>query len=146
MPPSDEIQLDGSRHVAQLATRAVLVPLRARDAGEAQQINAHVEALQRQANADNHPVIAPTHVMLKGGQIIGYLSLGGLPTVHAWFDSHHKHAADSLKMIEHGETALREKGVRTFGICCAENSPFQPHMERLGFRLLGATQVWVKEL
>ena len=55
------------------------------------------------AAADNHPVLAPSHVMVKGGQVIGYLSLGSLPTVQAWFDSKNKHALDSLKMIEQGE-------------------------------------------
>lgn len=146
MPHSDEIQMDGGPLKMQLAQRPVLLPLRPRDQQEAALLPERLEQLQRAAAADQHPVIAPTHVMMKGAEIIGYLSLNGLPTVQAWFDSGHKHAADSLKLIEHGETILREQGVRSYAICCAETSPFNPHMNRLGFKLLGTTQVWVKEL
>ena len=130
----------------QLNQRAVLVPLKPRTPEEAQAFPVRLQALQAKAAADQHPVIAPTHIMMKGEEIIGYLSLGGMPVVQAWFDSRHKHPADSLKMIEHGETIFREQGVRVFAICCADNSPFQPHMERLGFSLLGTTQLWVKNL
>lgn len=140
--PASEIQLEGKSLLAQ---RAVLLPLKPRDQTEAEILPAKLQTLQAAAAADQHPVIAPTHVMLKGPDIIGYLSLGGLPTVQAWFDSRHKHPLDSLKMIEHGETILREQGVRQFALCCAEQSPFHPHLERLGFKCLGTTQVWVKE-
>lgn len=141
--PASEIQLEGKGLLGQ---RPVLKPLKPRDPQEAAQLPARLEALRAAAAADNHAVIAPTHVMQRGDEVCGYLSLGGLPTVQAWFDSHHKHAADSLKMIEHGETILREQGHRAFAVCCAETSPFQPHMERMGFKLVGLTQVWIKEL
>ena len=139
-----EIQLDGTR-LTQLAARPVLKPLKPRDQQEAQALPATLERLTRQAAADQHPVIAPTHIMQKGDEVIGYFSIGGLPTVQAWFDSHHKHAADSLKMIEHLETILREQGVRVFAVACAPQSPFSSHMERLGFRKLGETVMWAKE-
>lgn len=143
------LRLNGGRPIAglsQLAQRAVLVPLRARTPAEAQQLEGRIRQLQTQANAEQHPVLAPTHVMMKGDEIVGYLSLAGLPMVQAWFDSQHKVASDSLKMIEHGETIFREQGVQAFGLCCAEESPFTPHLERLGFRKLGATVVWLKNL
>lgn len=140
---SEEIQLDGQHLLAQ---RPVLVSLKPRDQAEAAALPGKLAALTAKAEADAHDVVAPTHLMVKGNDIIGYLSLGGLPMVQAWFDSHHKHAGDSLKMIEHGETVLREQGHRAFGICCMEASPFTPHMERLGFRKLGVTTVWVKAI
>ena len=138
-----EITIDAPNLLAQ---RAVLVPLKPRSQEEAAALPATIAALQSKAAADAHTVIAPSHVMLKGGECIGYLSLGQMPTVQAWFDSHHKHAADSLKMIEMGETILREQGHRVFGICCMENSPFNAHMGRLGFTKLGVTELWVKNL
>ena len=48
--------------------------------------------------------------------------------------------------IEHGETLFREQGVRTYGLCCAADSPFTPHLERLGFRRRGTTVFWEKNL
>ena len=138
---SAEIQME-----TQLAQRATLLPLKPRTQEDAAALPGKLEALQAKAGADAHCVIAPTHVLMKGGEVLGYFSLGALPTVQAWFDSNHKHAADSLKMIEHGETIFREQGVRMYAICCAEESPFTPHMERLGFRKLGTTVVWIKNL
>jgi hypothetical protein len=127
--------------------RAVLRPLQPRDQKEAQELPQVLAALHEKAADDDHMVIAPTHVMVKGGEIIGYLSLAGMPMVHAWFDSGHKHVNDSLKMIEHGETVLRANPqVRQYTICCAEESPFSPLMPGMGFKKLGTTTVWMKEL
>jgi len=126
--------------------RAKLIPLQPRDAADAEALPATLHALQMQAADDQHIVVCPTHIMVKGHEILGYLSLGGLPVVHAWFDSHHKHALDSLKMIETGEAIFADKGVRQFAVACAEHSPFTPHMERLGFTKLGTTVLWTKKL
>lgn len=98
------------------------------------------------AAQDQHLVIAPTHVMLRGEEIIGYLSLGALPVVQAWFDSKSGHVLDSLKMIEMGEAIFDSQGVKQFAIGVTEESPFAPHMERLGFTKLGSTVLWHKTL
>jgi hypothetical protein len=120
-----------------LAERARLVTLKD---------NETARRLVEAAAKDNHLVIAPTHVMMRGEQIIGYLSLGALPVVQAWFDSQCGHALDSLKMIEMGEAIFDTQGVKQFAVACAEISPFMPHMERLGFKELGKTTLWVKTL
>ena len=130
-----------------LLERATLHPLRQpRNEEEATQLRLVLRDLNAAAAADDHCVLAPTHVMLKGGKIAGYLSLGGLPMVHCWFDSKQGHAGDSLKMIEHGETVLRTQGVREVTVACTELSPFTLHLERLGFKKLGTTVIWRKEL
>lgn len=125
---------------APVLERAELVPI----AMFGDQVPAMLESIGLAAQTDQHITLNPTHVMLKGGKIVGYLSLNGLPMVHCWFDSANKHATDSLKMIEHGVTAFRERGVRDFTVACADNSPFAPHMERLGFKKLGTTTLWRK--
>jgi hypothetical protein len=126
-----------------LLERAILVPFRPQSAEAAQ---AQIEAVKAAAAADNHTVLAPTHLMLKGEKLLGYLSIAGLPNVHAWFDSKHPHALDSLKMIEMGELTLREKGVSAYSLLCAEESPFTPHLERMGFTKLGTTVLYLKRL
>lgn len=98
------------------------------------------------AAADHHRVIAPTHVMMRGDKIIGYLSLNGLPQVHAWFDSTVKNPRHSREMIKSGEVIFREMGVKNYCIACAAESPFTPHMERMGFEKLGTTVLWAKKL
>ena len=126
--------------------RAVLLPLKPRSQAEAEALPARVRALQAAAAADHHPVLAPTHVLMLGDQILGYLSIGGLPTVHAWFDSQHKNPAQSIRMIEAGETIVREQGQQHYCVAVAEQSPFSPHMPRLGYELLGKTNLWIKAL
>lgn len=123
--------------------RTILLPFRAQSADDMQ---AQIQRLKDAAACDQHCVIAPSHVMVKGEKLLGYLSLGALPNVHAWFDSKHPHALDSLKMIETGEAILRDKGVQAYSLLCAEESPFTPHLERLGFSKLGATVLYLKRL
>lgn len=120
-----------------LAVRARLVTLKD---------NETARRLFEAARADNHLCIAPTHVMMRGEQIIGYLSLGAMPVVQAWFDSQSGHALDSLKMIEMGEAIFDTQGVKQFCVGVSESSPFAPHMERLGFKELGKTVLWHKQL
>ena len=142
MPPSDL-----TIHTNGLLERATLVPLRQpRTEEEAHVLQQTLTELQRAAAADAHAVITPTHLMLKGGKVVGYLSIGALPVVHSWFDSQHPHVADSLKMIEHGETVVRTQGIRDYTVACADTSPFSQHMVRLGYTKLGTTTLWRKEL
>lgn len=133
-------------NLPQVLQRATLVPLAPRDQHEAELLPQKLDTLRQLAADDQHVVLNPTHVMVKDGQIIGYLSLNGLPNVHAWFDTKHKHALDSIKMIEHGETIFRQQGVRAFTVACAAESPFTPHLPRLGFQKLGTTVLWHKNL
>jgi hypothetical protein len=126
-----------------LLERAILVPFRPQSAEEAE---TRVNALKGAAATDSHTVIAPTHVMMKGEKLLGYLSIAGLPNVHAWFDTKHPHALDSLKMIEMGELSLREKNITAYSLLCAEASPFTPHLERMGFTKLGTTVLYLKRL
>lgn len=127
--------------------RAKLMPLRPpANEHEQQQLANQLSALNECAAADQHVAIAPTHLVLKGEQVVGYGSLGGMPTMHVWMDTRHTNALDSVRMLEHAEVAWREKGVRHVLVPCSENSPFAPHMERLGFRRLGPTVLYVKEI
>lgn len=127
--------------------RARMVPLRnPTNADEEKQLSERLAALNEGAAADQHVAIAPTHLVMKGEQVVGYGSLGGMPTMHVWMDTRHTNALDSVRMLEHAEVAWREKGVRHVLVPCSENSPFAPHMERLGFRRLGPTVLYVKEI
>jgi hypothetical protein len=120
-----------------LKERARLVPVRTPEfAGE----------IMRAAQADDHVCIAPTHAMVRGEKIIGYLSLGGMPVVQSWFDSKSGHVLDSLKMIEMGEAVIASQGATSYMVAVSEQSPFRPHMERLGFKPVMTTTLWVKSV
>ena len=117
--------------------RCKLVPLRD---------GSRLKELSEAAAADNHVVLGPTHLVVRGDKIVGYGSLGGLVTLHVWLDSKSVHAGDSVRMLETAEALLADKGAGAVLMPCAENSPFAPHMERLGFKKLGATVLWIKAI
>lgn len=131
----DVIHLNG--HQPLLKERARLVPLKD---------NVTAKRLFEAAAADDHTVIAPTHVMMRGEQIIGYLSLGAMPVIQSWFDSKAGHALDSLKMIEMGEAIIASQGAVAYQVAVSESSPFAPHMERLGYKKVFTTTLWQKQL
>lgn len=116
---------------------AILTPIRSQ---------AQYDALVKAAGADKHQVIGATHVMTRGEEIVGYLSLAGMPMVHAWFSLQVKNPRHSREMIRHGETVLRERNVKTFTVAVSPDSPFSPNMERLGYKKLGITEIWVRNL
>ena len=127
--------------------RARWVRLRpAQSPEEAHELQALQQELSRAAAADNHTVLGPTHVVLRDGEVVGYCSAGGLPTVHVWLDSKQVHAAESLRLLETLEAILSDNGVRAILMPCDGNSPFSSHMERLGFTKLGTTVLYVKTL
>lgn len=130
-----------------MKARSKLVPLRpAQSPEEGQHQAAVMEELAAAAAADQHVVLGPTHVVLKGGRVVGYASVAGMPTMHVWMDRQHTNALDSVRMLEHVEVAMRERGIRHVLLPCAEESPFTPHLERLGFRRLGPTVLYIKEV
>lgn len=126
--------------------RALLLPLRARNQAEQEALPERVARLSEAARQDNHMVVAPTHIVDLGGEMIGYLSINGLPTVRAWFDSRHKNVLRSKRMIEDGELIVREQGHPAYIIGVSPQSPFLPHMAGLGFERLGDQVVFIKKL
>jgi hypothetical protein len=109
-------------------------------------LNQLLADLQREAAADNHQALAPTHVMIRGDEILGYVSIAGMPMINFWAHSGKLHAGESLKMIETAEAVAQHEGCQLVCVPCAENSPFAQHMERLGFQKLGATVLYLKQL
>lgn len=103
-------------------------------------------ALRAAARADEHALLFPTHVVSKGGDLVGYASLDATPIVNVWLDSKRVVALDSVRLLVAAEQRLHERGIRTYVMPCARTSPFFPHMGRLGFKLLGENVWFVKTL
>jgi hypothetical protein len=102
--------------------------------------------LQEVAAQDNHTVVGATHLVWKDGQIAGYGSLGGIPVLNVWLDSRKVHARESLVLLNAAEAILANAGVRGVLMPCAENSPFKPYMQKLGYAELGETVMHIKQI
>lgn len=97
-----------------------------------------VPILQELAAADGHIVLSPTHVILKGEQMVGYVSSGSIPSVLVWMDTQRTAVRDSLAVENWFCNHLASIGARQLILPCTDKSPFQPFLKRVGYHSLGA--------
>lgn len=106
--------------------------------------------LKQLAAADGHELIAPTHVFLKDGEIIGCASIASVALVLPWFDTTKCKARDSLYYINQMENLVANiLPAHGSGLMCVPvvaASPFQPHIERLGYINAGPATVALKKV
>jgi Xaa-Pro aminopeptidase len=105
-----------------------------------------LQALEKAAAADDHTVIAATHLITKGKEIVGYASIGGLVMVNVWMDSQRLKARESCHLINTIENIAANGGARALCVPCAAHSPFYPLMPGLGYSRLGVSSFNVKTL
>lgn len=103
--------------------------------------------LEAVATADNHSVVAPTHVFLKHGQVAGYASVGNVPLVITYFDPSCR-ARDSLYFINQLELLVGNAlPPGHHGIVAVPFGPnFEPLMGKLGYQSGGKLNVGFKKL
>lgn len=94
--------------------------------------------LKEMAKADNHAIIAPTHTIWKGSRIVGYLSIGVLPTVLVWMDTQLTKSRDSMMVVNFFENACRDRHATGLALPCHDSSPYKPFLEPLGYVYSGA--------
>ena len=105
------------------------------------------------AAADRHQLIAPTHVVVKDGRVIGYGSLGRVRLFFAWMDTKHATPRDSfaawrLAEAEMADGAAAQHRPTENLICmpCEAGSPFAPYLKHKGYDILGTAQITLKNL
>lgn len=103
-----------------------------------------IPELQRLAAEDNHSVWAPTDIMVKNGKVVGYLSIGAIPFVTCWFDTHECLPRDSFQAINIGENIAERLGHKDILLAVDPNSPFVPVMQSMEYRPLGRWDMYTK--
>lgn len=101
--------------------------------------------LIKAAAADNHEIVRPTHVVEKNGEMVGYLSLGGLPTCLVWMDTKKTNVKDSLNLLNCFENVVSALGHQSFILPCSETSPYRPLIEKAGYANAGSFTLFVKK-
>jgi hypothetical protein len=106
--------------------------------------------LQSLAENDAHALICPTHVFLKDGKLVGCASVASVPLVLPWFHTERCHARDSRYFINQMENLLASgMPAQGPGVICvpfAQNSPFHPYIERLGYTNAGEFSLTFKKV
>jgi ketopantoate hydroxymethyltransferase len=105
---------------------------------------ADVPLLQKVAEADNHTVLAPTFIMEKGEQLVGYLGL--VPSVLVWLDTERVKGRDSLQVMNFYENWLSVNGHQIIAVPCVEKSPLRQFLPRLQYVDAGDTKLFLKNL
>lgn len=102
-------------------------------------------ALVGLAQADRHAVYAPTHIIWKDDQMVGYFSVGARPLVLAWLSTQKLQSRDSFSLINLVENQLSLGGVRGAVFPVQKESPFYPLMNNLGFVNAGNYDLFCKD-
>lgn len=105
---------------------------------------ADLELLQRLAEADGHGLVAPTWMVDKGPQTIGYI--GSTPSVLLWLDSQRAKMRDSLEVMNFYENQLAANGAQIISVPCMKESPLYPFMEKVGYRKVMDCGLFMKNL
>lgn len=108
-------------------------------------------ALNEAAAADNHAVLFPSHVIQNAdGAIVGYFSLVRMPVVNVWTSTKETTAKETLHLLSamDGMLAdlLKANPDPTYAMPCAEDSPYFDLMEKMGYKKLGKTVMFLKTL
>lgn len=91
-----------------------------------------LELLTKCASADGHGVIAPSFLVEKGHQLVGYLGI--VPTVTLWMDTQRTNIRDSLMTLNFFENHLRcSGGAQVVGVACQASSPYVKVLPRVGY-------------
>lgn len=104
------------------------------------------KALQDCARQDNHIVVCPTHLVVKGEQIVGYGSVGKVPMLNCWVHSKHVNKFESIRLLREAETMLADRGAEFVILPVAKESPFRKFVKKLGYIVLGEAGYNIKRL
>lgn len=79
-----------------------------------------LDAIHKIAEAENHPIAWPTHVMEKNNYVIGTMSI--MPMALVWLSTQRAQVRDTLFLNDHLE-AVMANTTRVFCVPCTEDSP-----------------------
>lgn len=94
----------------------------------------NITAAHKAAALDKHGTIGITDVVLKNKEVIGHVSLAGVPMVLVWLDTQKVKGRDSLYVMNFLENMAQRCGWKTICVPCVKNSPILPYLEKVGYK------------
>ena len=84
--------------------------------------------------SDGGILYCPTHQVNRDGELIGAVSIGGIPTLHWWLDKGKGQALQSVRAVKKSEKILKDLGYKTYQTIIPDTSTFTEEvMSKLGF-------------
>lgn len=86
----------------------------------------------------------PSHVLMANGEYIGYWAMNTVPFVLAW---HRKdmNVRQTIAAFNAVDAIMSDRGTPVYMVPLAEDSPYCPLMEKLGFSEVGSAKIYIKE-
>lgn len=103
------------------------------------------ERIVQLAREDSHDVINPTDVVMKNGEIVGYMSIASSPIIVGHFSTVKMHARDSFMLVNIAEHIVRRTGSANVIWPIGKESPFHQYFEKAGYKKLANVDLFVKE-
>ena len=94
------------------------------------------ETVVKEAEADGHPGLSPTHAILKGNHVAGAVTLRTVPWIGQWYHTQRMGARDSLGMVNVLDNLMAQAGHRMVVFTLDDTSPFLAIAERAGLKPL----------
>lgn len=102
--------------------------------------------LEAAAQADNHGVFLPSHLITRDAEIVGYLSIGQAPTIFTWLHTKKMNVRDTVGVLNFYENFVACNGHRIVTVPCMADSPLHPYMAKFGYTAVCPTTLFVKKL
>lgn len=101
--------------------------------------------VQAAAAADgNHATIHPTHVALRGDEVVGAGSLGRVRLFLPWLHSTRLRPAEVFDLWRRAEAEMkRQRG--PIALPCVPGSPLRRYVERMGYQDYGDVRLYLKD-
>lgn len=80
----------------------------------------------------NNGAVAPTHIVTKSGNCVGYLSVGGLPIVTIYLDPEQVKPRSTLSIAAVVDDIMAHRQVPLYGLLLHKTSRLLPHVVELG--------------
>lgn len=103
-----------------------------------------LKELQELASEDDHSVILPSHIIQRGNQIIGSLSLATVPMFLVYMSLKRASVVDSFCTNIFMQKAAKEHGDKVICVPCHVKSPLRPYMEKVGYSSFGTHDLMFK--
>ena len=116
---------------------------------EIQLLPMHLDQLPKLTAAaaeDRHVPMHPTHLVMRGREIVGYASLAAVPMMFAWLHTTKLRGPESFRAWRLAEEEMRRRGVKAVCLPCTHESPLLPFMERRGYKGIFDARIHLKEL
>lgn len=104
------------------------------------------KTLETAAREDGHGICAPTHLVVKRGEVVGYVSVCAVPMINVWLHTKKVKGRESAYVLNMAENLAAAAGHNMVCVPCGPGSPFAPFINQVGYKNVGLSTINLKNL